>query len=281
MTVRPAVFACCALPALLVFFSAASAAQQPPASQPALWAAKPDIKAFEAIEDHHLAAAQQSLDRILAVKGPRTIENTLRPFDEALRQLNSASYFAGLMQQVNPDTAFRDHATVMTSKAGAAQTALSLNRPIYKALSSLDISHTDPATRYYLQRQLLEFRLAGVDKDDATRQRLRDLSEDLIKQQSMFDRNIADGRKTVAVTDRSELAGLPKDYLDRHQPDAHGAIQISTDYPDFLSRHEVRQKQRAPAASLRGLHHPRLSKEWRGPAQDDGRSLRHRDPQRI
>lgn len=37
----------------------------------------------------------------------------------------------------------------------------------------LDLSQTGAATRYYVPRQLLEFRLAGVDKDDATRARLK------------------------------------------------------------------------------------------------------------
>ena len=234
MTMRRVALTCCAGQAILLFLASAIGAAQLPSSQPPLWAAKPDIAAFEVLENQHLAAAQQSLDQLLAVKGARNIENTLRPLDQALRQLNAGAYFSGLMQQVNPDTAYRDHATTMTSKIGAAQTALALNRAVYQALSAVDASQADPATRYYVQRTLLEFRLAGVDKDDSTRQRIRQLSEDLIKQQSMFDRNIADGRKTVAVTDRSELEGLPKDYLDRHQPDSSGAIQISTDYPDFL-----------------------------------------------
>src|SRR5471030_2256651 len=78
--------------------------------QPPLWASKPDATAFEKLENDRLAAAQVSIDAIVAVKSPRTIENTLASFDEATRQLNAASYFAGLMQQVHPEAAFRDHA---------------------------------------------------------------------------------------------------------------------------------------------------------------------------
>jgi thimet oligopeptidase len=82
-----------------------------------------------------------------------------------------------------------------------------------------------------VRRQLLEFRLAGVDKDDATRARLKKLNDQLTEEQSMFDRNISDGKKVVEA-DLSELDGLPQDYIDRHKPGADGKVKITTDYPD-------------------------------------------------
>jgi thimet oligopeptidase len=170
---------------------------------------------------------------LLAVKGPRTIENTLVPYDEAVRQNNSAGYLAGLMEQVHPDAGFRDHATAMLTKVTAAQTAISLNHDIYNALAALDLSKADAATKYYVQRQLLEFRLAGVDKDDAARARLKKLSDQSTEQQSMFDRNIADGQNTVEA-DPAELDGLPQDYIDRHKPGPNGKVTITTNYPDAL-----------------------------------------------
>jgi thimet oligopeptidase len=219
--------------ALLLLVTTVSA-QELPKSQLPLWSAEPDVAVFEKMENDRLAAAQQAIDQVVAVKGLRTIENTLAPYDEAIRQLNAASYFSGLMQQVHPDAAFRDHATAMTTKIGSAQTALSLNRDVYQALSSLDMSKADAATRYYVQRQLLEFRLAGVNKDDATRTWLKKLNDQLTEAQSMFDRNIADGKKIVAITDASELDGLPQDYIDNHKPGADGKIHITTDYPDVF-----------------------------------------------
>ena len=228
LAVRLAIFLC--LPFLL---AAVVSAQRIPVSQPTVWASRPDVAAFEKIETDRLAAAQRSIETLLAAKGSRTIENTLVPFDEAVRQNNSAGYFAGLMEQVHPDAGFRDHATAMLTRASAAQTAIALNHDVYNALAALDLSKADSATRYYVQRQLLEFRLAGVDKDDATRARLKKLNDQATEQQSMFDRNISDGQKVVEA-DPSELDGLPQDYIDRHQPGADGKLHISTDYPDSL-----------------------------------------------
>ena len=211
----------------------ALSAQKIAISQPTLWAAKPDVPAFEKIENDRLAASQRAIDALVAVKSARTIENTLAPFDEAIRQVNSAAYFAGLMQQVHPDATFRDHATAMATKASAAQLAISLNRDVYNALAALDLSKADAATRYYVKRQLLEFRLAGVDKDDATRAQLKKLNDQATEEQSKLDRNIADGQNTIEA-DPSELDGLPQDYIDRHKPDANGKVHLTTAYPDAL-----------------------------------------------
>ena len=226
--VRLTIFLC--LPFVL---AAVLSAQKITVSQPTIWAGKPDIAAFEKIETDRLAAGQRSIDKLLSAKGPRTIENTLVPFDEAVHQNNSAGYLAQLMEQVHPDATFRDRATLMLTKVSAAQTAIALNHEVYNALAALDLSQADAATRFYVQRQLLEFRLAGVDKDDATRARLKKLNDQATEQQSMFDRNISDGKNTVAA-DPAELHGLPQDYIDRHPPGADGKVLLTTDYPDAL-----------------------------------------------
>src|ERR1043166_5749151 len=172
---------------LVVILCMASVWAQSSTLQKPLWSDKPDVAAFEKTENDHLAAADRFIATLVAVKGPRTIQNTLVPFDEAVREINTAGYFAGLMQQVHPDATFRDHATAMYTKAITVQTAVSLNQDVYNALSSLDLSKADAATKYYIERQLLEFRLAGVNKDEATRNKLKELNEQLSVQQSAFD----------------------------------------------------------------------------------------------
>ncbi|HXA56404.1 MAG TPA: M3 family metallopeptidase [Candidatus Acidoferrum sp.] len=217
-----------------LLFASVAAAQQVPYNQPTIWASKPDVPAFERLENDRMEAAQKSIDQLVAVKGPRTIENTLAPYDEAARQLNAGSDLAQVVEQTNPEAAYRDKGTEMLNKVSAAQTALSLNQEVYKALSALDMSKADAASRYYVQRQLLEFKLAGVDKDDATREKLKKLNEQLTDDQSKFERNIADDVRTIELKDASELAGLPQDYIDAHKPGPDGKIKITTSYPDIF-----------------------------------------------
>jgi thimet oligopeptidase len=211
-----------------------SAAAQDLSAQPPIWAKTPDIAAFNKIETSHLNAAQRAIATLVATKGSRTIGNTVAPYDEAVKHINAATDFAGLMKEVHRDAAFRDAATVMFGKANSAQTALSLNRDAYQALAGLDLSGADAATRYYIQRQLLEFRLAGVDRDAATREKLKKLNDRLTDEQSLFDRNISDGELSITVNDRSELDGVPQDYIERHKPGADGKIKITTSYPDVF-----------------------------------------------
>ena len=91
LAARIAIILC--LPLLV---AAVLSAQSIKVSQPTIWDSKPDIAAFEKIENDRLAAGQRAIDVLLAVKGPRTIENTLMLFDEAVHKNNSAGYFAAI-----------------------------------------------------------------------------------------------------------------------------------------------------------------------------------------
>jgi len=204
------------------------------AAQAPIWINKPDIAAFEKIENDHLAAGQRAIDQLLAVKGARTIDNTLVPFDEITRQYNSAGYLSGVMQQIHPDAKFRDAAVAMTSKVGEAASSLALNQGVYNALAAIDLSGADSATKYYVQRQLLEFRLAGVDKDDETRGRLKKLFDKLTDLQSAYDRNISDDQRSITIDSAAELDGMPKDFIEAHKPGPDGKIKLTTNYPDVF-----------------------------------------------
>jgi thimet oligopeptidase len=132
-----------AVSAVVACFACVLSAQEIPASQPPIWNTKPDAAAFDKLENTRLVAAQQSIANIAAIRGTHTVENTLAQYDNALRQLNTANYLSSLMQQVHPDSSFRDRATAMTTKISAAVSELSLNRAVYDALAAIDVSHAD------------------------------------------------------------------------------------------------------------------------------------------
>lgn len=206
----------------------------PSTMQAPIWAQRPDVATFEKMENARIASARRSIAKMVAVKGTRTIQNTLEPYDEALRQLNVAANLAQLILQVHPEENFRNHATSMATRVSGEATNLSLNQSVYHALQHLDLTKEDPATAYYVQRQLLEFRLAGVDKDAKTRKRLKTLQDHLTEAQSMFERNIADNVNSVEVSSVAELDGMPEDYIQNHKPDGAGKIQLTTSYVDAL-----------------------------------------------
>jgi thimet oligopeptidase len=199
---------------------------------PHLWASPVDPASFEKRVNEQLEIVQKSVDQILAVKGARTLENTLQPYDQAVEALDTAGNSAGLVQSVDPQAAMRDRAQAMIQKVSAAATAFSLNQALYKALAAIDISNAGPETRYYVTRTLLEFRLAGVDRDDATRAKIKTLNEQITKYATGFQRNTQDSVLKVVVKNRTELDGLPEDFIARHPPAADGSITLTSEPPD-------------------------------------------------
>jgi thimet oligopeptidase len=179
-----------------------------------------------------LAAHEAALAALLAVEGPRTPENSLRLFDTAIEQLSLAGAQAGVLNSVASDKAVRDQAQNEAQRVGMAGSALSLNRQVYDALAAISLDGASSATQHFLQRTLLGYRLAGVDKDQATRDHLQALQEKATMLSLEFSRNIQEGGKTIDATE-AELDGLPADYLARHPADAEGRVTISTDPPDM------------------------------------------------
>lgn len=198
------------------------------------WTNNFDAQGFRKLQDGRLEQAQQEVERMLSVEGKRTIENTLAPYDQALRRLDAAGSQAELMQEVHPDAEFRSTAENISQKINVFATELSLNRDIFDALSEMDLEGADAETKYYVERILRDFRLAGVDKDEATREKIKSLRDELVVIGQDFARNIRDGKKTVTVADASELEGLPQDFIEHHKPDADGKITLTTDYPDVI-----------------------------------------------
>jgi thimet oligopeptidase len=189
---------------------------------------------FSAKQEARLVRAQELLDRLVAVKERHTIANTLATFDEILTELDAAGSQAGLIEQVHPDSAMRDAAEKYTQKVSAFGSELSLNRKVYEALSAMDVSKADDVTKFYVEKTLRDFRLAGVDKDEATRTKIKALLDELVLIGQDFARNIRDDVRTVYAVNAAELDGLPQDYIDRHKPEADGRIKLTINYPDAI-----------------------------------------------
>lgn len=217
-------------------------------TETAATAITPDIHAWEAggaqsaetlaaWVSSRLAAHEAALAALLAVEGPRTVENTLRLYDAAIEQLTLAGAQAGILNSVAADKAVRDQAQLDAQRVAMAGSALSLNRPVYDSLAAIKIDGASSATRHFVERTLLTYRLAGVDKDQETREHLQSLHEKATRLALEFSRNIQEGGKTIEATP-AELADLPADYLARHpvkrdEDTGEERVTLSTDQPDM------------------------------------------------
>lgn len=195
------------------------------------WVQAKDPATLQGWVQQRLAAEKADIDKLVAVTGPRTVENTLRPYDDAQNELAVAGDNAYLLFSLADTAPMRDMGQKMTAEISAAATDLSLNPQVYRGLAAVSLPAQDPATRYYLEHTLLEYRLAGVDKDEATRAKIHALQDKITNLTLAFGRNVADGTLKITAT-RAELDGLPADYIARHKPDADGVYTLTTDSPD-------------------------------------------------
>jgi thimet oligopeptidase len=193
-----------------------------------------DATGLEAWVEDRLRRHREAIERLLAAEGPRTIETTLRAYDDSVAELAAVGSLTGLVNSVYSEKAVRDTAQALLQKISQAGVELSLNRDVYQALDKIDASGADAATKHYLDRTLLQYRLAGVDKDDATRARIKELQDQATLTSLSFARNVQEGGNTVTVENPAELEGLPADFLESHQPGEDGKIMLTTDFPDYL-----------------------------------------------
>ncbi|HEY6784757.1 MAG TPA: M3 family metallopeptidase, partial [Gemmatimonadales bacterium] len=163
---------------------------------------------------------------------PRDTVTTLAWYDDANAAINDLDFQAELARQSSPDAEMRKAGEECDRDVQALSTSIYQDRAIYDALSALDLSGQDSSTVWWMKRDLREFRRNGVDRDDATREKVRALNDEVVAIGQEFERNISQGTKSVTFTP-AELAGLPEDFRKMHPPGADGMVTLTTDYPDY------------------------------------------------
>jgi thimet oligopeptidase len=178
-----------------------------------------------------IASARAGMDRLKQMTAGAPADR-LEAYDIAQWTLGNADARAGLAHETHPDKAMREVAETCDQETSALATDFSLDRGIYDALSKIDTKQLDAGGRYYVERTLLKFRLAGVDRDEATRTRLKALDGELVKLSQEFNRNIREGVRTLELAP-AQLAGMPEDYVKGHAPNAAGKVVLTTNSPDY------------------------------------------------
>ena len=169
----------------------------------------------------------------LKAQRPAPAGQVLQRWNDASIALSEAFSASSSMANVHPDPAVRSAAEAAEQEAQKVDTDLSLDRDLYDVLVAADPAGLDADASRLLAHTLRDFRRAGVDRDDATRSRLREISERLTTLTQDFARNIREDVRSVAVRPTA-LDGLPQDYVDAHPPGADGLVRITTDYPDYV-----------------------------------------------
>jgi thimet oligopeptidase len=184
--------------------------------------------------DENLARAR---DLVTSLKegttGSRPGPDTLRLWNDVNIALGNAFAVSSLLSQVHPEESVRSAAEKGEQEAHRLLTELGLDRDLYDVLAGVDPDTLDENARRVLRLSLRDFRRAGVDQDESVRDRIRELSERETEVAQEFSKNIRDDVRSVRL-DPDQLDGLPADYVQAHPPGPDGAVEITTDYPDYI-----------------------------------------------
>ncbi|MEO7448722.1 MAG: peptidase M3, partial [Humibacillus sp.] len=158
-----------------------------------------------------LARARALVDG-LRTDAPSDPLEVLRVWNEAQTALSNASSVGSLFAEVHPDPAVRGRAESVAQDVQALDTDLGLDTRLYAVLSGLDATGLDDDARRVLDRTLRDFRRSGVDRDEATRARLRELSQRAVLLSQEFSKNIREDVRSIRVRPE-QLEGLPADWV--------------------------------------------------------------------
>jgi thimet oligopeptidase len=223
--------------------TSAAQAQTPGASS--LLAGTPDSFLTSCRSDLQLTKKQ--IDEIKATKSPRDATATLEAFDTTILIASDAAARSGLAEQVHPAKPFREAAQVCEQEASQLLTDISLDKDMYNVLASIDGSKLDSSGSYFLRTTLRDYHRSGVDRDDATRAKIRQLQDELVKIGQEFQQNIPEDVRTLQL-DASQLNGLPEDFKQAHKPDASGKVTLKTDNTDYIPFREYATNDAAQKA---------------------------------
>jgi thimet oligopeptidase len=219
-----AAFVCCAS----ILASAAARAQERELPLDRLTAAS-----VAQLVDSSIARASLYRDSLLAVRGRRTVQNTLRLYDEMSIGFN-ISQIVGLLSNMHPDSAVRAAAADGVRRRNAFYTSLRLDPRIYRALRALDTTRADAEIRYYIARVIDQFQRDGVDRDSSTLARVAALRDEATRLERRFAETLRADTAPVAFADTTALSGLPPDWLQTQRRGPAGEVLVSPEDLRFV-----------------------------------------------
>jgi len=158
-------------------------------------------------------------------------ERVLEPYDRAWLLAATVSAECGLLREVHPDAAVRAAGEELGVEVTRFLTRLQHSRALYEALGRVEAHDAGEARLVDVVRR--EMRVAGVELDEAARERVRALREELTLLGQEFLRNIRDDVRAIEIAP-ARLAGMPEDFVRQHAPGPGGNVRVTTDYPDYI-----------------------------------------------
>jgi thimet oligopeptidase len=131
--------------------------------------------------DAEVTALEADVARLEAFTGTPTVAGYLEALNATLVSASNMLYAGSVLAALHPDETVRDAGDACNQALTPVLSDFSLSRPIYERVAAVDLTGADADTRRFVEKQLQAFRLAGVDRDDATRARIKELNDEITR----------------------------------------------------------------------------------------------------
>ncbi len=194
--------------------------------------------------DYALAEAQR-LRAVIKGSAEMTEAAVLQPYNSMSFIVSYAAGMSELVASVHPEKPVRTEAEGCQQAISKFVSDINLDPELFAKVSGVDASGLDAGAQRFAHKVLQDFKRSGVDKDQATRDRLKVLNEEMVKVGQDFGRTIREGTLKIEVTVK-DLKGMPADFIKAHAPNKDGKVTLTTDYPDFfpIQNYAVNEKVR-------------------------------------
>ena len=223
------------LPSLALLFGCASVATPEPGEISRAsdgWDFSQSAQELATTCEATLETVREAFIRIENDTAPATLERVYGAYDAMSFELQKIQHI-WYVKSVHTDTEVQAAAEECINEYIDFATTVELSQKFYQRVVSIETESLGESERLMIRKRLREFRKAGVDRDEATRDRVRALIAEITELGNQFDKNIRSDSRIIE-TNAEELRGLPEDFLASHPADDEGVIRVSTDYPDLF-----------------------------------------------
>jgi oligopeptidase A len=199
--------------------------------------------------DHVLPAIEQliakhrsKLDALLDKSDTPNFESLVIPVELMEHELGRVWSSVTHLQSVLGSRGWREAYNQALPLLTEHGTEISQNSRLHQAYARVGDSlpeSTDESRRSAVELALREFRLAGVDLEEADKRRFKNILRELVAAQASFEHNIQDAADawSLHITDANTMAGVPRQAADRAAADARAADRdgwlLSLNYPSY------------------------------------------------
>ncbi|MFO1465074.1 MAG: M3 family metallopeptidase [Steroidobacteraceae bacterium] len=190
-----------------------------------------------------VAENRAALARLTSQADP-TFESLIVPVEELGHRLARVWSPVGHLNAVANSDAMREAYNACIPLLTEYSSELGQNAALcagYRQVLDREGAALEPAQRKLLENALRDFRLAGVDLPQDRKARFRAVMQELARLSSKFSENVLDAARayTRAVTEESELEGLPVNAVERAAEDAREAGRkgwlLKLDQPTYMT----------------------------------------------